>query len=257
MNRLCCALLASALLWSFGIWPARAASKAGASEGQSQLKPALLKFDALRNHVKTFNSEDHTHFGQAISNEDAADWMANNVPLFDCPDGDIEEIYHFRWWTFRKHIKNTPDGFVITEFLPKVNWSGKHNTISCPAGHHFREGRWIRDTEYLDDYLGLPVGVGAHIARSLSTAAAQGPAAYTAAVQDAIALIALLTGVTLTAQQVAERWPVEESDPTPKPKPRPKPEDRPPYWPPKTEKKKEDKCKKEYPTSCYGPFLMS
>jgi hypothetical protein len=78
--------------------------------------------------------------------------MARNVPLFECPDKDIEEIYHFRWWTFRKHIKETPDGFVITEFLPKVNWSGKHNTISCPAGHHFREGRWIRDPEYLDDY---------------------------------------------------------------------------------------------------------
>ena len=48
------------------------------------------------------------------------DWMAKNVPRFDCPDKEIEEIYHFRWWTFRKHVKETPDGFVITEFLPKV-----------------------------------------------------------------------------------------------------------------------------------------
>jgi len=111
-----------------------------------------LKADALRHYVNIFNSKDHTHFGQAISNESAADWMAENVPLFECPNRDIEEIYHFRWWTFRKHIKQTPDGFVITEFLPKVNWSGKHNTISCPAGHHFREGRWIRDGKYLDDY---------------------------------------------------------------------------------------------------------
>lgn len=78
--------------------------------------------------------------------------MADNIPLFECPDKEIEEIYYFRWWTFRKHIKNTPEGFVITEFLPKVNWSGKYNTISCPAGHHFREGRWIRDSKYLDDY---------------------------------------------------------------------------------------------------------
>jgi len=152
MNRLFCALSSSALLLSFWIWPARATSKAGTSAGQSQLGPAIVKFDAVRNYVNTFNSKDHTHFGQAISNEDAADWMANNVPLFECPDKDIEEIYHFRWWTFRKHIKNTPDGFVITEFLPKVNWSGKHNTISCPAGHHFREGRWLRDQKYLDDY---------------------------------------------------------------------------------------------------------
>ncbi|MFT4549403.1 MAG: hypothetical protein ACI9UA_004831 [Pseudoalteromonas tetraodonis] len=113
---------------------------------------AVLNADALRNDVDTFNHNDRTHFGQAISNETAAGWMADNVPLFECPDKDIEEIYHFRWWTFRKHIKKTPDGFVITEFLPKVSWSGKHNTISFPASHHFREGRWIREKKYLDDY---------------------------------------------------------------------------------------------------------
>ena len=114
--------------------------------------PAVLRPDAMREHVGTFNRNDHTHFGQAIPNENAADWMAENVPLFECPDPDITEIYHFRWWTFRKHIKETDDGFVITEFLPKVSWSGKHNTISCPAGHHFREGRWLRNPRYLDDY---------------------------------------------------------------------------------------------------------
>lgn len=114
--------------------------------------PPILTADSLRQYVETFNRHDHTHFGQAISNEDAADWMAENIPRFECPDPEIEEIYHFRWWTYRKHIKETPDGFVITEFLPQVNWSGKHNTISCPAGHHFREGRWIRNPRYLDDY---------------------------------------------------------------------------------------------------------
>ena len=41
---------------------------------------------------------------------------------------------------------------MITEFLPEVPWSGKHNTISCPAGHHFYEGRWLHDSRYLDDY---------------------------------------------------------------------------------------------------------
>ncbi|MCY3023315.1 MAG: hypothetical protein NTW87_30420, partial [Planctomycetota bacterium] len=59
---------------------------------------------------------------------------------------------YFRWWTYRKHIKQTPDGFVITEFLPKVSWAGKHNSINCAAGHHFREGRWLADPQYLNDY---------------------------------------------------------------------------------------------------------
>ena len=35
------------------------------------------------------------------------------------------------------YLKETPEGFVITEFLPDVPWAGKYNTISCPAGHHF------------------------------------------------------------------------------------------------------------------------
>ena len=39
----------------------------------------------------------------------------------------------------------------MTEFLPKVGWSGMDNTIVCAAGHHFREGRWLRDPQYLTD----------------------------------------------------------------------------------------------------------
>lgn len=135
------------LLAAAGLWAALASATAAPPQ-----HAAILKEDALRKHVGTFNANDHTHLGQAISNENAADWMAAHVPRFECPDREIEEIYHFRWWTFRKHIKDTPDGTVITEFLPQVSWSGKHNTISCPAGHHFREGRWLRDTRILDDY---------------------------------------------------------------------------------------------------------
>ncbi|MCF7731443.1 MAG: hypothetical protein K9N23_07140 [Akkermansiaceae bacterium] len=145
-------LFSPALVMAVWTGAAVVASGADTATRQSERGPLILKPDAVRNYVRSFNGKDHTHFGQAISNEEAADWMADNVPLFECPDKEIEAIYHFRWWTFRKHIKQTPDGFVVTEFLPKVSWSGKHNTISCPAGHHFREGRWIRDPKYLDDY---------------------------------------------------------------------------------------------------------
>ncbi|MCU0751978.1 MAG: hypothetical protein MUC40_02895 [Akkermansiaceae bacterium] len=125
---------------------------AGSSMASGVVSPAVISAEAIRRHVASFNRHDHTHFGQAVSNEEAARWMEENVPRFECPDKEIGEIYHFRWWTYRKHIRETPDGFIITEFLPKVPWSGKHNTISCPAGHHFREGRWIRDPKYLNDY---------------------------------------------------------------------------------------------------------
>jgi hypothetical protein len=115
-------------------------------------QPPVLKPETYRHYIETFNQNDNQLYTQHVPNATAWDFLKNNIPLLDCPDADIEEIYYFRWWTFRKHIKQTPDGFVITEFLPPVPWAGKYNTISCAAGHHFREGRWLRDTRYFDDY---------------------------------------------------------------------------------------------------------
>jgi len=120
-----------------------------AGEGQNA---AVLKADSFKHYVDTFNENDEQLYVQYFPNEKAWEFLKANVPLFECPDKDFERTYYFRWWTYRKHIKLTPDGFVITEFLPKVGWSGKHNTINCPAGHHFYEGRWLHNRKYLDDY---------------------------------------------------------------------------------------------------------
>jgi len=114
-------------------------------------KQGVLSTDSLKKYVEQFNADDEELYSN-IPNAKAFDFLAPNIPLLDCPDKDIERVYYFRWWTYRKHVKKTTDGFVITEFLPKVPWSGKHNTISCPAGHHFYEGRWLRDGKYMDDY---------------------------------------------------------------------------------------------------------
>ncbi|MBL7134023.1 MAG: discoidin domain-containing protein [Phycisphaerae bacterium] len=113
--------------------------------------PAVLKTEAFKHYVERLNADDEELYAN-IPNAKAWEFLAANVPLLECPDKDIERTYYFRWWTYRKHVKKTPDGFVITEFLPTVPWSAKHNTISCPAGHHFYEGRWLRDRRYMDDY---------------------------------------------------------------------------------------------------------
>lgn len=112
----------------------------------------VLRADSFEHYVDEFNSGDDELYSQHVPNADAWKFLKANIPLFECPDKDIERTYYFRWWTYRKHIKNTPDGFVITEFLPRVPWAGKHNAISCPAGHHFYEGRWLHEPKYLDDY---------------------------------------------------------------------------------------------------------
>jgi len=118
----------------------------------AQPSSLVLKPDAFKHYVDQFNKDDEELYAQHIPNEQAWAFLKENIPLFECPDKDIERTYYFRWWTYRKHIKQTPDGFVITEFLPPVGWAGKHNTINCAAGHHFYEGRWLHDPKYLNDY---------------------------------------------------------------------------------------------------------
>ena len=87
----------------------------------------------------------------ALVGDDAA-WVLENAPLFECPDPDLQQIYYFRWHVYHEHLKQTPAGWVVTEFLPDVPWAGKYNTISCAAGHHIYEGRWLRDRRYMEDY---------------------------------------------------------------------------------------------------------
>ena len=84
--------------------------------------------DKLKKYVTILNQYDTGTEPLTISNERAYDFLKENVPLFDCPDKNLELTYYFRWWAFRKHIKTCPDGYVITEFLPDVCWAMDYNT---------------------------------------------------------------------------------------------------------------------------------
>ena len=108
----------------------------------------------LKSYVEDFNKNDNELYKNAIPNDSAYEWLRDKIPLFECPDKELERTYYFRFWTFRKHIKKTPDGFVVSEFLPDVQWGGKYNVINATAGHHFYEGRWLRDSKNIfSDYL--------------------------------------------------------------------------------------------------------
>jgi hypothetical protein len=122
------------------------------ASGDALGTPGVLRPDNFKGYIDTFNSNDEEIYTETFRNADAWLFLRDNIPLFDCPDKTLEEIYYFRWWTYRKHVKQTPEGFVITEFLPQVKWAGKYNTINCPAAHHFYEGRWLKDPKYLNDY---------------------------------------------------------------------------------------------------------
>ena len=60
---------------------------------------------------------------QAIPNAKASEWMEENIPLFECPQHNFEEMYYYRWWSLRKHIKETPVGYGMTEFLIQRSYS--------------------------------------------------------------------------------------------------------------------------------------
>ncbi|WP_233821121.1 MGH1-like glycoside hydrolase domain-containing protein [Dyadobacter sp. CY312] len=115
--------------------------------------PAVLKAENYRHHVEHFNRMEDENKVSTISNAQSWDWMKANIPLFDCPQDNFQEIYYYRWWTFRKHIHQTPQGFIFTEFLVDRNYADKYNMISCALGHHIYEGRWLHNQRYLNDYV--------------------------------------------------------------------------------------------------------
>ena len=78
--------------------------------------------------------------------------MCAVFPKFASSDNELNITYNYRCELYGRHIKKTPSGYVITEFLPDVPWAGIYNTISCAASHRFREGRWMHDTSPLEDY---------------------------------------------------------------------------------------------------------
>jgi hypothetical protein len=111
--------------------------------------PCVLKPANYQPCIDIFNVEDWELYPAAILNTKAWPFLRDNIPLFDCPDKSLDEIYYFRWWIYRKHIKQTPDGFIITEFLPDVRWAGKDDSINCvslPDAYYTDAWKQIVDT---------------------------------------------------------------------------------------------------------------
>ncbi|MCX6011967.1 MAG: hypothetical protein NTV30_00855, partial [Chloroflexi bacterium] len=84
----------------------------------------------LKGYVDRFNAAYPEKLVNAVSDADAYQFLEANIPLFQCPDEDLERTYYFRWWTYRKHIKKTPAGFVVTEFFPGVGWAKAYKGTS-------------------------------------------------------------------------------------------------------------------------------
>ncbi len=157
----------------------------------------VLNSDSLSKYVEQFNSGDNELFKEAVPNSDAEKFLSDNIPLFDCPDKEIEEVYYFRWWTFRKHIKKTPEGWAVTEFSPNVRWGGLYNLISCASGFHAREGRWLKDSSIISEYL-----------KVMLTSPHTRPRGYTFAAARAVYDLNVARSVSANTDYVRQMYPI-------------------------------------------------
>ena len=82
-------------------------------------------------------------------------WFKANIPFIDVPDKEIEDVYYYRWSSLKRHLRYTVPGagYTVTEFVHKVFYSQKWDTINAAAGHHIYEARWLRDRRYVQDYI--------------------------------------------------------------------------------------------------------
>ncbi|MGB6429113.1 MAG: hypothetical protein WBF06_00895 [Candidatus Acidiferrales bacterium] len=118
---------------------------------QSKPPAPLLQPESFHHYFTEFAQQEREFMKDQPP--DVWPWFAQNIPWLDVPDKDLEQIYYFRWYSFQKHIRRTPDGYIITEFLDDVPWAGKFDSIDCAAEDHLREARWLRDPAYADQYL--------------------------------------------------------------------------------------------------------
>ena len=114
---------------------------------------AVLDYNDYAHYAAYFNTMEDENIVTTIPNAQSSEWMRRNIPLFDCPQENFKEMYYYRWWTLRKHIKRTPVGYGMTEFLVQRSYADRYNLIACAIGHHVMESRWLRDTTYLHQIL--------------------------------------------------------------------------------------------------------
>jgi hypothetical protein len=116
---------------------------------------AVLKPEDYRHYVELFRMQEQEATGKVydgVSGEDAWTWMKREVPWFDSSDKKFEEMYYFRWYAWKKHLVETPHGYVVTEWLPKPEFKdGSYGALPDAAPFHLGEARWLRETKIAED----------------------------------------------------------------------------------------------------------
>src|ERR1043165_7077295 len=92
--------------------------------------PAVLESAAFAHHVEYFNSMENENVANLVPNAASWEWLKAQVPYFECSQPEVEQIYWYRWWALRKHLRKAEAGhLVFTEFLTRAN------PVSRALGH--------------------------------------------------------------------------------------------------------------------------
>ena len=129
---------------------------------------------------KAAGTQDGTHIlpQTALANryfENDAPWYEQNIPFFDCSDQQITQIYYYRWKLYKSHLKDLGSrGYIVTEFLDDVGWARKpYQSLNDATAFHIHEGRWLKDSRYVDDYINFMYSGGndRHFSEAIAAAA--------------------------------------------------------------------------------------
>lgn len=134
-----------------GTEPGEARVKTGGARDRTLLEP-----DAFARHIEFFNHMEAERVVNLVPNAEAWTWLKDRIPLFECADAGVEELYYFRWWALRKHLKRVGTFFAYTEFIEletKAWFIPPERTIASALGHHFMETRWLSDQTFDDSTL--------------------------------------------------------------------------------------------------------
>ena len=116
--------------------------------------PASL--DRLRKGAPLLDADAQVRRWSFWTNPDWA-WYRTNLPMWESPNAEIDEMYYFRAEILTKHLRycSPETGYIFTEFsgAETLPWAGRYNGISGAADLHLEEVRWLKTKRYAADYV--------------------------------------------------------------------------------------------------------
>jgi Mannosylglycerate hydrolase MGH1-like glycoside hydrolase domain/NedA-like, galactose-binding domain len=113
------------------------------------LAPAAARAQPSGTHILSTDTLAKEYFGND------APWYERNIPFFACSDPELTHVYYYRWKLYKSHLRDLGDrGYIVTEFLNDVGWAkAPYQSLNDATAFHIYEGRWLKDSRYVDDYI--------------------------------------------------------------------------------------------------------